>query len=97
MSSNAIRGMRRKKSGLCEVKIAVIGAPGVGKSGKQLWGVISGICKSFVFVPALTVRFLTKRYIGEYDHQAESKYKHEIFVDGEPLLCEILDTCPKAS
>lgn len=33
MSSNAIRGMRRKKSGLCEVKIAVIGAPGVGKSG----------------------------------------------------------------
>jgi len=34
MTSNAIRGIRRKKSSLCEVKVAVIGAPGVGKSGK---------------------------------------------------------------
>ena len=33
MTSNAIRGIRRKKSSLCEVKVAVIGAPGVGKSG----------------------------------------------------------------
>ncbi|XP_069975665.1 uncharacterized protein [Penaeus vannamei] len=52
MTSNAIRGIRRKKSSLSEVKIAVLGGPGVGKS-------------------ALIVRFLTKRYIGEYDHQAE--------------------------
>lgn len=28
------RGIRRKKSSLSEVKIAVIGAQGVGKSGK---------------------------------------------------------------
>ncbi|KAK9500045.1 hypothetical protein O3M35_001387 [Rhynocoris fuscipes] len=76
MTSNAIRGIRRKKSSLSEVKVAVIGAPGVGKS-------------------ALTVRFLTKRYIGEYDHQADMKYKHEVMVDGEPVLFEILDTCPK--
>lgn len=34
MTSNAIRSIRRKKSSLSEVKIAVIGAPGVGKSGK---------------------------------------------------------------
>lgn len=34
MTSNAIRGIRRKKSSLCEVKVAVIGAPGVGKSGE---------------------------------------------------------------
>ncbi|EGI66598.1 Ras-related and estrogen-regulated growth inhibitor-like protein [Acromyrmex echinatior] len=54
MTSNAIRGIRRKKSSLCEVKVAVIGAPGVGKS-------------------ALTVRFLTRRYIGEYDHQSGEK------------------------
>lgn len=33
MTSNAIRGIRRKKSTLCEIKVAVIGAPGVGKSG----------------------------------------------------------------
>lgn len=70
------RGIRRKKSTLSEVKIAVVGAPGVGKS-------------------ALTVRFLTKRYIGEYDHQTENRYKHEAMVDGEPILFEILDTCPK--
>lgn len=44
------KGIRRKRSCLSEVKIAVIGAQLVGKS-------------------ALTVRFLTKRYIGEYIHQ----------------------------
>ncbi|XP_071868586.1 ras-related and estrogen-regulated growth inhibitor isoform X4 [Bombus fervidus] len=58
MTSNAIRGIRRKKSSLCEVKVAVIGAPGVGKS--------------------------------------ENRYKHEVLVDGEPILFEILDTCPKS-
>lgn len=41
------------------------------------------------------MRFLTKRYIGEYDHQTENRYKHESMVDGEPVLFEILDTCPK--
>ncbi|XP_068894109.1 ras-like protein family member 11B isoform X2 [Tenebrio molitor] len=49
--------MRRKKSSLSEVKVAVIGAPGVGKT--------------------------------------ESRYKHEVLVDNEPVLYEILDTCPK--
>jgi len=68
--------VRRKKSSLSEVKIAVAGAPGVGKS-------------------ALTVRFLTKRYIGEYDHQSDTRYKHEILVDGDPVIFEICDTCPK--
>lgn len=29
------KGVRRKKSSLSEVKVAVIGAPGVGKSGKS--------------------------------------------------------------
>jgi len=70
--------VRRKKSSLSEVKIAVAGAPGVGKS-------------------ALTVRFLTKRYIGEYDHQSDTRYKHEILVDGDPVIFEICDTCPKTS
>ncbi|KAG8198535.1 hypothetical protein JTE90_026438 [Oedothorax gibbosus] len=74
--TSAMRSIRRKKSSLSEVKIAVIGAPGVGKS-------------------ALTVRFLTKRYIGEYDHHAENKYKNEVLVDNEPVLFEIIDTCPK--
>uniref|UniRef100_A0A8D8W2L9 small monomeric GTPase n=1 Tax=Cacopsylla melanoneura TaxID=428564 RepID=A0A8D8W2L9_9HEMI len=77
MTSNAIRGLRRKKSGLSEVKVAVIGAPGVGKR-------------------ALIVRFLTRRYIGEYDHQSDSRYKGEVLVDGDTVLFEILDTCPKS-
>ncbi|KAL7646331.1 UNVERIFIED_CONTAM: hypothetical protein RMT77_003240 [Armadillidium vulgare] len=77
MSSTTIRGIRRKKSSLSEVKIAVIGAPSVGKS-------------------ALVVRFLTKRYIGEYDHQSEQRYKNEVLVDNEPVLFEVLDTCNKA-
>lgn len=77
MSSNAIRGIRRKKSTISEVKIAVLGATGVGKS-------------------ALVVRFLTKRFIGEYDHQTENRYKSEMVVDGEPVLFEILDTCPRS-
>lgn len=76
MSTNTVRGIRRKKSSLSEVKIAVLGAPAVGKS-------------------ALTVRFLTKRYIGEYDHQPENRYKSEVMVDGEPIIFELLDTCLK--
>lgn len=34
MTSNAIRGIRRKKSSLTNCSLAVIGAPGVGKSGQ---------------------------------------------------------------
>ncbi|XP_066138436.1 ras-related and estrogen-regulated growth inhibitor-like protein isoform X2 [Euwallacea fornicatus] len=70
------RVMKRKKSTLSEVKVAVIGAPGVGKT-------------------ALSVRFLTRRYIGEYDHKSDTRYKHEVLIDNDPILYEILDTCPK--
>lgn len=34
----------------------------------------------FISFVALTVRFLTKRYIGEYDHQADKVHKHETMV-----------------
>jgi len=40
MSSSGIRGIRRKKSSLGEVKVAVVGAPGVGKSGKNSFSVV---------------------------------------------------------
>ena len=33
MNSSPIRGIRRKKSLLSEIKVLVVGAPGVGKSG----------------------------------------------------------------
>ncbi|CAG0922412.1 unnamed protein product [Notodromas monacha] len=78
MTTTGIRGIRRKKSTLSEVKLVVFGAPGVGKT-------------------ALTVRFLTKRYIGEYDHQSDNRYKHEALVDAEPVIFEITDVCCKAS
>ncbi|KAK3097611.1 hypothetical protein FSP39_011383 [Pinctada imbricata] len=41
---------------------------------------------------ALSVRFLTKRFIGEYDQSAESKYKYTTNVDGETMIFEVLDT-----
>ncbi|KAF0291336.1 Ras-like protein family member 11A [Amphibalanus amphitrite] len=47
---------------------------------------------------ALTVRFLTKRYIGEYDHHGDQPpYKYELMVDSEPVLFELLDTCAKTA
>ncbi|XP_046367651.1 ras-related and estrogen-regulated growth inhibitor-like [Haliotis cracherodii] len=41
---------------------------------------------------ALVVRFLTKRFIWEYDPTLECTYKHPTNVDDEPVLMEILDT-----
>ena len=42
------------------------------------------------------VRFLTKRYIGEYDHQSDTRYKNEVLVDGDPVIFEICDLCPRS-
>ena len=91
----AIRQARRKKSSLSEVKIAVVGAPGVGKSGKRNQKSLDRIvCNSDI--SALVVRFLTKRYIGEYDHQSDTRYKNEVLVDGDPVIFEICDLCPRS-
>ncbi|XP_069618840.1 ras-related and estrogen-regulated growth inhibitor [Ranitomeya imitator] len=56
-----------------EVKIAVFGRAGVGKS-------------------ALLVRFLTKRFIWEYDPTLESTYRHQTTIDDEAVTMELLDT-----
>ncbi|KAM3909835.1 ras-related and estrogen-regulated growth inhibitor [Leptodactylus fuscus] len=56
-----------------EVKIAVFGRAGVGKS-------------------ALLVRFLTKRFIWEYDPTLESTYRHQTTIDDEAVAMELLDT-----
>ncbi|KAG5830635.1 ras-related and estrogen-regulated growth inhibitor [Anguilla rostrata] len=56
-----------------EVKLAVFGRAGVGKS-------------------ALVVRFLTKRFIWEYDPTLESTYRHQASIDDELVSMEILDT-----
>ena len=33
--------------------------------------------------------------ISEYDHQSETRYKNEVLVDGDPVLFEICDLCPR--
>ncbi|KAK6190066.1 hypothetical protein SNE40_002005 [Patella caerulea] len=41
---------------------------------------------------ALVVRFLTRRFIWEYDPTLECSYKHTTNIDEEPVVMEILDT-----
>lgn len=44
---------------------------------------------------ALCVRFITKRFIGEYDHKKEVTYRCRKVVDKEAIDLEILDTANK--
>ncbi|RUS80045.1 hypothetical protein EGW08_012215 [Elysia chlorotica] len=48
---------------------------------------MAGVGKS-----ALCVRFLTKRFIGEYDQASENKYKCTTILDAESVTFELLDT-----
>ncbi|XP_030622783.1 ras-related and estrogen-regulated growth inhibitor-like [Chanos chanos] len=41
---------------------------------------------------ALAVRFITKRFIGEYDPTLETIYRHEMVIGGDVVHFEILDT-----
>ena len=45
-----------------------------------------------IVISALSVRFITKRFIGEYDQSTENKYKYRTIVDGEEMAFEVLDT-----
>ncbi|XP_058479604.1 ras-related and estrogen-regulated growth inhibitor-like protein [Solea solea] len=60
-----------------EIKIAVLGSEGVGKS-------------------ALIVRFLTKRFIGEYASFSECVYRKCVSVDGRQVNLELYDPCSQA-
>ncbi|XP_071664778.1 ras-related and estrogen-regulated growth inhibitor-like isoform X1 [Patagioenas fasciata] len=44
------------------------------------------------FFTALTVRFITRRFIGDYDPTLEMIYRHVAVIDGEMVHFEILDT-----
>uniref|UniRef100_A0A3B4WDL5 small monomeric GTPase n=1 Tax=Seriola lalandi dorsalis TaxID=1841481 RepID=A0A3B4WDL5_SERLL len=44
---------------------------------------------------ALCVRFMTKRFIGEYDHKKEVTYRCSRVVDQEAVDLEILDIACK--
>uniref|UniRef100_A0A3B4VSE5 small monomeric GTPase n=1 Tax=Seriola dumerili TaxID=41447 RepID=A0A3B4VSE5_SERDU len=46
---------------------------------------------------ALCVRFMTKRFIGEYDHKKEVTYRCSRVVDQEAVDLEILDIACKSS
>ena len=41
---------------------------------------------------ALVVRYLTRRFIGEYDPSSEKVYPHSTCIDGESVFLEILDS-----
>ncbi|NXW90224.1 RASLC protein, partial [Alopecoenas beccarii] len=41
---------------------------------------------------ALTVKFLTKRFISEYDPNLEDTYASEELVDQQPVLLKLMDT-----
>ncbi|XP_025929112.1 ras-like protein family member 12 [Apteryx rowi] len=41
---------------------------------------------------ALTVKFLTKRFISEYDPNLEDTYTSEELVDQQPVLLKVMDT-----
>ncbi|KAI5733081.1 hypothetical protein M8J76_007442 [Diaphorina citri] len=42
---------------------------------------------------AVTVRYLTKRYIGEYSSSTDMIYRHNTTIDNTTTEVEILDTC----
>lgn len=44
---------------------------------------------------ALTVRFLTRRFIGEYDGSLEMTYRHHMTLDGHYVALDIMDTAGK--
>lgn len=41
---------------------------------------------------ALVVRFITRRYIGEYDPSLEKIYSYQTIIDNETVYFEILDS-----
>ncbi|KAF5900541.1 ras-like protein family member 11B, partial [Clarias magur] len=41
---------------------------------------------------ALVVRFLTKRFIGDYERNAGSLYSREVQIDGEQVAIQVQDT-----
>ncbi|XP_065670299.1 uncharacterized protein LOC100206304 [Hydra vulgaris] len=41
---------------------------------------------------AVSVRFMTKRYIGEYQHNVDNTYKREIVIENDTVCYELRDT-----
>lgn len=73
-----------------DIKTKVMTSNGKGKSAVDSRIMVVG--RSSVGKSALVVRYLTKRFIWEYDPTLECTYKHHSIVDDEPVVMEILDT-----
>ncbi|XP_005108167.1 ras-related and estrogen-regulated growth inhibitor [Aplysia californica] len=71
--------------------------PESSNKGKQPDSRIVILGNSGVGKSALVVRFLTNRFIWEYDPTLERTYKHHTFLDEEPTVMEILDTAGQPS
>ncbi|XP_078583505.1 ras-related and estrogen-regulated growth inhibitor-like [Branchiostoma floridae x Branchiostoma japonicum] len=61
-----------------------------GGSGTHIRVVVLG--QGGVGKTAMTVRFVTRRFICDYDPTLEAIYKHNTYIDGEQVHFEILDT-----
>ena len=81
------RSFSRKQKKI--VNLAVIGGRGVGKSGEF---VRTKIEKQQVFLPAFVVRFLTRRFIGDYSSSICSAYPHTVTLDNSPVAVIVWDT-----
>ncbi|KAJ7328548.1 hypothetical protein OS493_024464 [Desmophyllum pertusum] len=73
-----MRPRRKRSSSVHQINIINVHAVVLG---------LDGVGKS-----ALTVRFLTRRFIGEYDESLEMTYRHHITVDGQYVALDIMDT-----
>ena len=59
-----------------------------------VWFFFSGL---YVELTALTVRFICRRFLSEYDPTLEDTYVKEAQVDGRPVRLHILDTAGEVS
>lgn len=73
----------------------VLGQSGVGKTGR--WSVLSRLVALEYTVltalpfAAMVVRFITRRFIGEYDPNLEKIYTCQTTLDKESVQFDILD------
>ncbi|KAG7168345.1 Ras-related and estrogen-regulated growth inhibitor-like 1 [Homarus americanus] len=62
-----------------------------GREGRNVEEALGGECER-ISRDALVVRYITRRYIGEYDPCLERVYPHTAVIDTETLALEILDS-----
>ena len=79
---NIFRGFSRKQKKV--VNVSVIGGEGVGKSGWVLINPHLNLPQPNLFA-AFVVRFLTRRFIGDYSSSLSCAYPHTLSLDNAPV------------